>query len=310
MRVLIAEDDSISRRVLDAKLTKWGYDVVVTCDGPEAWEVLRSGDSPDLAILDWMMPGMDGIDVCRRVREMDGARKYTYVMLLTTKGQKEDVVEGMTAGADDYIRKPFDSGELRARLKAARRVLDLQEKLLKTQEALRDEALHDSLTGLWNRTAILDILQRELSRSQRSGEPVGVIIADVDHFKKINDTCGHKAGDAVLFKIADTMRGGLRDYDAIGRYGGEEFLIVMPGCDAEDAAGRAEAIRAQVARRRIGVPSGTVSLSICMGVTASSGCGGPSIDDLIQAADMAMYEAKKAGRNRVAISVQQATGVC
>jgi two-component system cell cycle response regulator len=299
MQVLIAEDDAISRRVLEATLAKWGYDALVTSDGEEAWGRLKARNAPKLAILDWMMPGMDGLDVCRRIRQKDDGGTYTYVILLTTKGQKEDVIAGMDAGADDYITKPFDSGELHVRLRAARRVLDLESQLLAAQEALQDEALHDSLTGLWNRTAIIDILQKELSRSVRDGACVGVILADIDHFKRINDTFGHKAGDTVLRHATGIMQTSLRDYDSIGRYGGEEFLIVMPGCDLEAAAARAEAIRAELAGSQIPLERGKVSLSICMGVTTSSEHVVPDIDTLIQAADMAMYRAKKAGRNRV-----------
>jgi diguanylate cyclase (GGDEF)-like protein len=299
MQVLIAEDDVISRRVLEAKLAKWGYRVVATGDGEEAWDRLQAADAPKLAILDWMMPGMDGLDVCRKIRRGHDGGSYTYVILLTTKGQKEDVVAGMDAGADDYITKPFDSGELHVRLRAAKRVLDLESQLLAAQEALRDEALHDSLTGLWNRTAIIDILQKELSRSARDGSCVGVILADIDHFKKINDTCGHKAGDTVLCHATEVMQASLRNYDSIGRYGGEEFLIVMPGCDLDAAAARAEAIRAKLAGSAIPMKRDKVSLSVCMGVTTSHEHVVPDIDTLIQAADVAMYQAKRAGRNRI-----------
>jgi len=304
LRILIAEDDSISRRILEATLAKWGYEVVVTRDGVEAWQALKADDAPKLAILDWMMPGMDGVEVCRRVRQLCEGGSYIYVILLTTKGQKEDIIAGMEAGADDYITKPFDSGELHVRLRAAKRMLDLESQLLAAQEALRDEALHDSLTGLWNRPAILEILQKELSRSARQNVCVGLILADIDHFKSINDNFGHKTGDTVLQRVAQIMHSNLRSYDSIGRYGGEEFLIVMPGCDPHDAAGRAEAIRAHVSNTRIMLQRRTISLSVSMGVTASREYEAPDTDTLIQAADMAMYEAKRAGRNRVETAVR------
>ena len=300
MRILIAEDDPVSRRILEATLTKWGYEVVVTTNGSHAWDTLRRADAPSLAIVDWMMPGLDGVDICKRVRDESGEGKsYTYVILLTTKGQKEDMIAGMQAGADDYLTKPFDSGELRVRLRAATRMLDMERKLREAQEALRDEAVHDSLTGLLNRPAILGILQKELARVDRERSTVGVIVADIDHFKKINDTCGHKAGDIVLCRATDILRTSLREYDNIGRYGGEEFLIVMPGCNLDDAASRAETLRARIAGTEIDVQGKTVSLSICMGVTASCEHEHPDIDSLIQAADVAMYRAKRAGRNRV-----------
>jgi len=300
LRVLIAEDDSISLRILKATLSKWGYDVLVARDGEEAWDVLKQKGAPKIAILDWMMPGMPGVDVCRRVRtRIDETDSYMYIILLTTRGQKEDIVEGMEAGADDYITKPFDAAELRVRLHAAIRVLDLESKLLATQEALRDEALHDSLTGLWNRPAILEILQKELSRVRREGTSVGVIVADIDHFKRINDTCGHKAGDTMLCRAAQIMQSNLREYDTLGRYGGEEFLIILPGCDLDDAVRRGDNVRAELAGARIPLVGRRLSLTVCMGVTASSEYDKPDIDTLIQAADLAMYQAKRAGRNRV-----------
>jgi len=307
VRVLIAEDDPVSRRILQATLAKWGYQVIVTTDGDEAWEALRHDGAPKLAILDWMMPGLDGVDVCRRVRSAGThGPSYTYIILLTTKTQKEDMIEGMEAGADDYITKPFDSRELKVRLRAARRVLDLESQLLATQEALRHEALHDSLTGLWNRPAILEILQKEIARGRRQGTSVGVIVADIDHFKKINDTCGHKVGDTTLRKAAEIMQSKLRPYDTIGRYGGEEFLIVMPECGVATAAARAETIRARLAQTAITVPGRTVSLTVCLGVTATSDDDRNDTDSLIQAADAAMYCAKRAGRNRVEIATSAA----
>jgi len=306
LRILIAEDDSISRRILETTLVKWGFEVIVTRDGREAWQALKADDAPKLAILDWMMPGLDGVDVCKRIRMAGAGGSYTYVILLTTKGQKEDIVAGMDAGADDYITKPFDSGELHVRLRAAKRVLDLESQLLTAHEALRDEALHDSLTGLWNRPAILEILQKELSRAARSDTGVGLILADMDHFKNVNDTAGHKAGDTVLCRATQIMQFNLRNYDAIGRYGGDEFLIVMPGCDLSSAAVRADAIRTCVAESEILLEQDKLSLSVCMGVAASSEYDNPDIDSLIQAADAAMYRAKRAGRNRIETTARSA----
>ena len=234
MRVLIAEDDPVSRRVLETMLMRWGYETVVACDGAQAWEALNVSDPPRLAILDWMMPGKSGVDVCQLVR-LGGQTEYLYIILLTARGRMEDIIEGMNAGADDYITKPFDSGELKVRLRAAKRILDLQAELIAAREALREQATHDSLTSLWNRAAILDILREELTRAARDGKPLGVMMADLDEFKKVNDTHGHKAGDVVLAEAANRMRQSTRPYDRIGRYGGEEFLIVVPGCDLPSA---------------------------------------------------------------------------
>jgi two-component system cell cycle response regulator len=204
MRILIAEDDPVSRRLLEAKLVNWGYEVVVTRDGNEAWQALQADDAPRLAILDWMMPGRDGVAVCREVRKGKG-EPYTYLILLTAQAREEDLVTGMEAGADDYIAKPFKSSELKVRLRAGRRIIELQSELIAAREALRAQATHDPLTGLWNHEEILRILGLELVRAKREGRHVGVIMADLDHFKRVNDTYGHMGGDAVLRAAAKTM---------------------------------------------------------------------------------------------------------
>ena len=230
MRILIADDSIVSRHLLDATLRKWGYEVVVACDGVEAWNALDSEDAPKLAILDWVMPGLTGPEVCRRVRERSKDKDtYTYILLLTSKSLKEDLIEGMESGADDYVTKPFDQHELKVRLRAGTRIIDLQRELVAAKDELREQATKDFLTRIWNRSSILDILQRELVRGGREKRGVGVVLADLDHFKEVNDTYGHFAGDAVLREFARRMQGSIRSYDAIGRYGGEEFLIVLPG---------------------------------------------------------------------------------
>ena len=307
MQILIAEDDPVSRHLLCATLEKWGYKVVVARDGDQAWGILQSEESPHLAIVDWMMPGLDGPELCRRVREcLSEERSYTYMILLTARGQKEDIVEGMNAGADDYITKPFDAGELRVRLKAARRILELESRLMAAHDALRHEAMHDQLTGLWNRPAIMGMIERELARAKREGGVVSVALADLDYFKRINDTYGHDAGDRVLCDVARLLQTNLRPYDAIGRYGGEEFLIVMPACELEDAARRADQLRQRLEKTDIFLPGKTVHMTACIGV-ASGGVGEEdTIDAVVHAADTAMYRAKRAGRNRVEISGEAA----
>src|SRR5271169_2415377 len=245
MRILIADDSIVSRHLLEATLRKWGYEIAIACDGLEAWNILQEDNAPRLAILDWVMPGLTGPEVCKRVREnlRDKEASYTYILLLTSKSQREDLIEGMESGADDYLTKPFDQHELKVRLRAGTRIIDLQRELVAAKDALREQATKDFLTRIWNRSSILDILQRELTRGARENRPVGVVLADLDHFKGVNDTYGHFAGDAVLREFTRRMQGSIRPYDAIGRYGGEEFLVVLPGSDDANTAAQAERMR-------------------------------------------------------------------
>src|SRR5712691_4085776 len=206
MRVLIADDSIVSRHLLDATLRKWGYQVVVACDGNEAWAVLQSEDAPEIAILDWVMPGLTGPEVCRKVRANAKEKDiYTYILLLTSKSQREDLIEGMESGADDYLIKPFDQHELKVRLRAGIRIIELQRELVTAREELREQATKDFLTRIWNRSSILDVIERELARGARDDRPVGVVLADLDHFKSVNDTYGHFAGDAVLREFTRRM---------------------------------------------------------------------------------------------------------
>lgn len=299
MKVLIADDSIVSRHLLEATLRKWGYEVIAACDGAEALEQLQR-EAPALLILDWMMPGMTGVEVCRRVRER-ASEPYTYILLLTSKSQKEDLIEGMEAGADDYITKPFDQNELQVRLRAGTRLMDLQAELLKTREELREQATHDSLTRLWNRGSILNELSRELSRAQRDRRPLGVVIVDLDHFKRINDTHGHLAGDTVLREAARLMQSGIRQYDSIGRYGGEEFLILFPGCYEGDCYAQADRLRKQMAQAEMSSNGTPLRITASFGITTALPGDSWTPEALIRKADEALYVAKNSGRNRVEI---------
>jgi diguanylate cyclase (GGDEF)-like protein len=298
MRILIAEDEPVSRRMLEAALRKQGYEVAVTCDGEAAWHELQGPDAPKLAILDWGMPRMDGVQVCREVRKRI-EKNYTYILLLTARSAKQDIIEGLEAGADDYLVKPFDATELKARLNVGRRILNLQNQFFQACEELRIQATHDALTGLLNRGAIFELLENELARAARERQPLGLAIGDLDHFKRINDGHGHAAGDAVLSATARRLQSVLRPYDSIGRYGGEEFLVVAPGCDGPAMRALGERLRQVLAAEPFSFEAASIPISMSLGVTAYAGGSRADAAALLHIADMALYRAKHGGRNRV-----------
>ncbi len=303
MRILIADDSIVSRHLLDATLRKWGYEVVVACDGSEAWNALQGEDAPRIAILDWVMPGLTGPEVCKRVREnsRESERAYTYLLLLSSKSQREDLIEGLESGADDYLTKPFDQHELKVRLRAGIRIIDLQRELVAAQEKLQEQATKDFLTHLWNRSSILEILQRELSRGARENRGVGVVLADLDRFKVVNDTHGHFAGDAVLREFSRRMLTCMRPYDAIGRYGGEEFLIILPGCDEKCTASQAERMRGALAADPMLINDARHLVTGSFGATSWRPGIPTQAENLIRIADSALYMAKNQGRNRAVV---------
>jgi two-component system cell cycle response regulator len=301
MRVLIADDDFTSRNILTAILKKWGYDPLATKDGVEAWDVLQQPDSPKLVLLDWDMPGMEGLEVCRRLREHE-SNNPPYVILLTARGEKRDIVQGLEAGANDYIAKPYDNAELQARIGVGRRMLELQASLMEARDALEYLAMHDPLTGVFNRRAILDRLKAEISRAQREGGTLSVGMCDLDHFKDVNDAYGHQAGDDVLIAFTRCVQANLRGYDSVGRYGGEEFLLVAAAPKGPVEGNLYERLCAQVAATEIETKAGTASITVSIGV--APGTGESTVDALLAAADAVLYQAKAGGRNRVAYAIQ------
>jgi len=300
MKMLIAEDDFTSRSILTAVLKKWGFDPVVAEDGGAAWDVLQRPDAPRLILLDWNMPGMDGVEICRRMRD-NNVPDPPYVILLTARDKKSDIVAGLEAGANDYVAKPYDTEELLARIRVGQRMLEMQSNLLEARDALAYQAMHDFLTGILNRRAILDRLKQEISRAGRDHGSLSVGMFDIDHFKNINDTYGHQAGDETLLAFTRCIQDGLREYDCVGRYGGEEFLVITPGSMGLNKESLYERLRARIAGAVITTNAGIVSLTVSIGV--APGTDQSTVDALLAAADAALYQAKAGGRNRVVYAV-------
>jgi len=298
MKVLIADDSPTMRRLLQSTLEEWGYEVVEAQDGEQAFEILGGDDPPPLAILDWIMPRLTGPELCSRIRAHKRPA-YTYILLLTSKAQRQDLIEGMSAGADDYLVKPFDHPEMEVRLRAGRRIIDLQAELMQMQEALREQATRDALTKCWNRASIFDILTNEIIRANRERRPLGVIMLDLDHFKEVNDTYGHVCGDEVLKQVVKRIASSMRSYDAIGRYGGEEFVCVLSGCGEQSVCGNAERMRATVESAPIEWQSERIRMTASFGAVAGIPPSDLTADQLIRIADEGLYRAKREGRNRV-----------
>lgn len=296
--ILVAEDSPIYAAILQACLASEGYAVRVVTDGAQALAVAREPGGPRLLVLDWMMPEISGLDVCRELRQEE---EYHYLLLLTSRRSRDDVVEGLAAGADDYLTKPFDMQELLARVNVGRRLLELHDRLAATQERLKYLATHDELTGIWNRRAVVSLLTKEADRARRIGADICLLMLDLDHFKKVNDHYGHMIGDLVLRELAARLNSSVRSYDVLGRYGGEEFAIVGPDLATEGLEPYAERLREIVASTPIVTPAGAIPVTVSIGVASSNG-GGFDFEVLLRKADEALYVAKHNGRNQVAFS--------
>ena len=296
MRILIADDEPVSLRMLEKTLQRAGYEVTAVRNGRAAVEALCSPEGPRLALLDWMMPELDGPAVCREVRNQRGQR-HVHLVLLTSKNSKQDVVIGLESGADDYLIKPFDAEELKARLHTGLRILQLEDNLLEAREEMLYKATHDALTSLLNRGTIVELLARELMRTRRENGCTIAVLGDLDHFKQVNDTYGHLVGDEVLREVAKRLLSSVRSYDFVGRYGGEEFLVVLNNCDAHKSMVRAEEIRSAVCRSPITTTQGPLSITISVGVIASQGLDLVTVEEFLYEVDRALYTAKAEGRN-------------
>ena len=297
MRILVADDDAVMRALLEHNLRGWGYDVVTAADGDAAWNILREPDSPRIALLDWMMPGITGPEICRRVRQRVSPN-YRYILLVSAREDRADVICGFESGADDYVTKPVHPDELQARLRVSLRIISLEDNLVEAREILRHKATHDELTGLLNRAATDDLLKRELDRARRQNTPLALMLADIDHFKSVNDTYGHAIGDTVIIELAKRMKSTLRTYDAVGRYGGEEFLMVLPGCDSATLRQRAKEMLEAVRGTPVHTAAGNLKITASIGGTVNTDTPEAILEGLVRNADVALYQAKHAGRDR------------
>ncbi len=306
MQVLIAEDDPISRRLIEKTLAKWGYDVVLAQNGQEAQRILRGALAPRLVILDWMMPGTDGLTLTREVRKR-GNDPYTYIILLTAKSLKQDIIEGLDAGADDYITKPFDVHELKARLRAGSRIVELQSQLLGMRDELEDQATHDFLTGLPNRLLFGDRLTQKLAEATRHKNMLSMMFLDLDRFKLVNDALGHNVGDKLLVQSADRIKSCLRDVDTVARMGGDEFTIILSDIhDPLDASEVADRI-VQSFSPPFKIDDHVLYVTTSIGISTYPK-DGTDVDTLVRNADTAMYRAKEQGGNCYHYSTEMLAG--
>jgi two-component system cell cycle response regulator len=297
MKILVAEDDPTSRIILVSIISEWGYEPIPVADGSQALSILQTDDAPRLLLLDWEMPGINGLALCKKIREEETSNP-PYIILLTARSDTEDVVTGLKIGANDYMSKPFNNAELKARLEVGKRMLGLQDELNRAKEAMAFQANFDELTELMNRRAVMKAMANEIARSKRNSQPLYICMCDVDHFKKINDTHGHLAGDAVLKEIAQRFNNSLRPYDLCGRYGGEEFLIILNSKE-HHVHDLFERIRQAIAHEPFIYEDIALNITISCGVTLYN----PPTDvrnttQILIDADTALYEAKNNGRNR------------
>ncbi len=299
--ILVAEDDPVSRKLLEKTLVKAGYKVVSVENGRKALEVFKETFF-SIVLTDWMMPEMDGLELCRAIRE-DTSKGYVFIVLLTVKDSKDDIVSGLEAGADDYLTKPFNNAELIARIKTGIRILELERALKQANEENRVLAITDPLTKIYNRCYLNQHLSEEIKRTRRYKRSLSLILCDIDHFKKVNDTYGHQIGDQVLKEFVQCIKEALRnDVDWVVRYGGEEFIVVLPETDLKGACFVAERLRNIIAGRTIKINDKAIHITASFGVNAIDST---TPDDkifssaIINEADRCLYLAKQEGRNRV-----------
>lgn len=307
--ILIAEDDRTSRMIMESVVASLGYEPFSVSDGLEAWEFLSRSDAPALALIDWEMPHMDGLDLIKKIR-MELSDRFMYLIMVTAKSAREEIVEGIGWGADDYIVKPFDPKELGVRIRAGHRIVDLQRRLQEANRQLEELAKTDGLTGFYNRLALQRDLMPRVRRDTGNSRHVSFIVADIDYFKKINDEWGHDAGDSVLRQFSERIRDLLRQGDVVCRMGGEEFLLVAPTADSGQGKLVAERIRRTIEESPFALPSGgavsvTCSLGVCSAIVENENL---DFDSYVKKADIALYQSKRDGRNRVTVFLESEAG--
>ena len=299
LKVLVADDSEVYRKLVEKTLSEDSFTAFFANTGREAMEIFRR-ENPAIVVTDCEMPDITGVELCRHIRANSNS-SYAYIIILTGNADKENVVKGLSAGADDYLTKPFHQGELLARIRVGRRIVCLHQQIEAKNQILEELALTDPLTGLPNRRSIELWAARQLSGAARHGFSFWVILADLDHFKVINDTYGHDAGDQVLIRFAEILKGNTRKSDISGRIGGEEFLQVLTHADEDGVRLIAERLRKKLAAEEIDIGEQTVKVTVSLGVAGFQGKAAPSFSDLLKMADAALYRAKRAGRNRVEI---------
>ena len=296
-RALIIDDSAVYRRLMAASLREWGFEVTVANSGAEGWKILEQPNSPPLVLLDWLMAGIDGIQLCRKLRQHTSSGSY--VILVTAKENRSDLLKAIESGFDDYVIKPFEEQELKARVLVGQRVVDLQRELMEAREVNHHATTYDGLTGLLNRREIVEFLRRELARSSPERRPLTAILVDIDRFKMVNDQLGPVAGDEVLKEVGRRLRSKLRATDGVGRYGGEEFLLVLPGCDLTSALIRADQIRSFISSKSVETSDTSRTITVSMGVAVADGASEIEVQSLLNQADAGLFRAKRNGRNRV-----------
>jgi two-component system, cell cycle response regulator len=298
MKVLIAEDDPINNRLLKTLLFRWGFDVVTADDGVQACRILDQEDGPQIAVLDWVMPELDGLEVCRRLREREkGGDRYTYVIMLTGRSDREDIITGIDAGADDYIVKPFDTKELNARLHTGQRIIDLQTALRAANKKLLFLSRLDPLTGALSRNAILDDLDLAMYRSKRERKSLGISLVDVDNLKGKNESYGRGAGDLLLQDCVRRINSCLRRTDGLGRLGGDEFLVILLGVDFTVGTIVCQRIKQAVSGQEVTFNNYSIPVTVSQSLAVWDGKAG--IDELIVSAQQTLAATKDRGANRV-----------